>query len=67
MPPRGGITRIDARSARSPGHDDGMVPPPCQRVALGFLWRIDSPDWEPRAARMLDLVMDGLAAGAPGP
>ena len=34
---------------------------------MGFLWRIDSPDWEPRAARTLNLVIDGLRAGAPGP
>jgi AcrR family transcriptional regulator len=37
-------------------------------LMLGFLWRIDpKSDWASRAARMLDLVMDGLRAGAPEP
>ncbi len=35
-------------------------------LLLGFLWRIDnSPDWEVHAARLLDIVQDGLWAGAP--
>ncbi len=34
---------------------------------MGFLWRIDSADWEARAGRLLDLVMDGLRAGAQAP
>jgi hypothetical protein len=43
-----------------PGHDPDDV-----LLILGFLWRIaPSPDWEVRAARMLDIVMDGLRAGA---
>jgi AcrR family transcriptional regulator len=34
-------------------------------LLLGFLWRIDpGADAEARAARMLDLIMDGLQAGA---
>jgi hypothetical protein len=34
-------------------------------LVMGFLWRLDpSDDWEARAARLLDLVMDGLRAGA---
>jgi AcrR family transcriptional regulator len=37
-------------------------------LIMGFLWRIDpSADWQARAGRLLDLVMDGLRAGAPGP
>ncbi|MDX3852753.1 TetR/AcrR family transcriptional regulator [Streptomyces sp. AK02-01A] len=45
-----------------PGHDPDDV-----LLVMGFLWRIDSgDDWEARAGRMLDLVMDGLRAGAPG-
>jgi AcrR family transcriptional regulator len=37
-------------------------------LLLGFLWRIDpGPDADARAARLLDLVTDGLKAGAPGP
>jgi AcrR family transcriptional regulator len=35
-------------------------------LMLGFLWRIDpGDDGQARAARMLDLVVDGLRAGAP--
>ncbi|HWM40137.1 MAG TPA: TetR/AcrR family transcriptional regulator, partial [Streptomyces sp.] len=31
------------------------------------LWQIDPHgDWQPRVDRLLDLVMDGLRAGAPG-
>jgi AcrR family transcriptional regulator len=37
-------------------------------LLLGFLWRIDhKTDWASRARRLLDLIMDGLRAGAPGP
>ncbi|WP_217239172.1 TetR/AcrR family transcriptional regulator [Streptomyces sp. AC555_RSS877] len=36
-------------------------------LAIAGLWQIDPRgDWERRAARLLDLVMDGLRAGAPG-
>lgn len=35
-------------------------------LLLGFLWRIDSgPEAEARRARLLDLIVDGLRAGAP--
>ena len=45
------------------GHDPDDV-----LLILGFLWRIDpGPGAEARAARLLDLVMDGLRAGAPNP
>ncbi|MER6630287.1 TetR/AcrR family transcriptional regulator [Streptomyces sp. NPDC000987] len=37
-------------------------------LAIAGLWQIaPSDDWRPRAARLLDLVMDGLRAGAPRP
>ncbi|MBK3628242.1 TetR/AcrR family transcriptional regulator [Streptomyces sp. MBT49] len=37
-------------------------------LAIGGLWQMaPTDDWRPRAARLLDLVMDGLRAGAPGP
>ncbi|TRO60594.1 MULTISPECIES: TetR/AcrR family transcriptional regulator [unclassified Streptomyces] len=37
-------------------------------LAIGGLWLIDpESDWRPRATRLLDLVMDGLRVGAPGP
>ncbi|MEE1746146.1 MULTISPECIES: TetR/AcrR family transcriptional regulator [unclassified Streptomyces] len=36
-------------------------------LAIAGLWQIDPhSDWQPRAKRLLDLVMDGLRAGAPG-
>ncbi|WP_344071196.1 TetR/AcrR family transcriptional regulator [Streptomyces crystallinus] len=37
-------------------------------LAIAGLWQIDPHgDWHTRAGRLLDLVMDGLRAGAPGP
>ncbi|MEU7314044.1 TetR/AcrR family transcriptional regulator [Streptomyces sp. NPDC007083] len=36
-------------------------------LAIAGLWQIDPQhDWQARADRLLDLVMDGLRAGAPG-
>ncbi|KAF4408038.1 MULTISPECIES: TetR/AcrR family transcriptional regulator [Streptomyces] len=36
-------------------------------LAIGGLWQVDATeDWQPRVARLFDLVMDGLRAGAPG-
>jgi AcrR family transcriptional regulator len=36
-------------------------------LAIAGLWQIDPHgDWQLRTARLLDLVMDGLRAGAPG-
>ncbi|MGV9561340.1 TetR/AcrR family transcriptional regulator [Streptomyces sp. NPDC003480] len=36
-------------------------------LAIAGLWQIDPRgDWRPQAARLLDLVMDGLRVGAPG-
>jgi AcrR family transcriptional regulator len=35
-------------------------------LAIAGLWHIDPrQDWQPQAARLLDLVMDGLRVGAP--
>ncbi|GAB1331023.1 TetR/AcrR family transcriptional regulator [Streptomyces sp. NPDC093260] len=35
-------------------------------LAIAGIWQLDPhSDWQPRAARLLDLVMDGLRAGAP--
>ncbi|BCL32553.1 TetR/AcrR family transcriptional regulator [Streptomyces aurantiacus] len=35
-------------------------------LAIAGLWQLDAHgDWQSRAARLLDLVMDGLRAGAP--
>ncbi|MFJ9412979.1 TetR/AcrR family transcriptional regulator [Streptomyces sp. NPDC101227] len=37
-------------------------------LAIAGLWQIDPHgEWETRTGRLLDLVMDGLRAGAPGP
>jgi AcrR family transcriptional regulator len=34
-------------------------------LMMSFLWRIDpKSDWRPRAGKLLDLLMDGLRAGA---
>jgi AcrR family transcriptional regulator len=36
-------------------------------LAISGLWQIDPHgDWQSRAGRLLDLIMDGLRAGAPG-
>ncbi|GGS79282.1 TetR/AcrR family transcriptional regulator [Streptomyces violaceus] len=36
-------------------------------LTIGGLWTIDPhTDWQPRATRLLDLVMDALQVGAPG-
>ena len=36
-------------------------------LAIAGLWQIDPhDDWQARAGRLLDLVLDGLRAGAPG-
>jgi len=37
-------------------------------LLMGFLWRIDpNGEWQARSGRLLDLLMDGLRADAPGP
>jgi AcrR family transcriptional regulator len=36
-------------------------------LIMGFLWRIDpESDWRSRSGRLLDILIDGLRAGAPG-
>jgi hypothetical protein len=36
-------------------------------LIMGFLWRIDPrSDWRSRSGRLLDILVDGLKAGAPG-
>ncbi|BBC29788.1 hypothetical protein SGFS_010820 [Streptomyces graminofaciens] len=38
-----------------------------RRTGVPGLWQIDrAGDWQPRTTRLLDLIMDGLRAGAPG-
>ncbi|MDT0571997.1 TetR/AcrR family transcriptional regulator [Streptomyces sp. DSM 3412] len=37
-------------------------------LAIAGIWQIDSRgDWQAQSARLLELVMDGLRVGAPGP
>jgi hypothetical protein len=37
-------------------------------LAIAGLWQLTPhDDWQSRATRLLDIVMDGLRAGAPGP
>lgn len=51
----------DAAGTIRPGvtYDDFLL-------AIAGLWQLDPhTDWQPRAARLFDLVMDGLRAGAP--
>ena len=37
-------------------------------LAIAGIWQIDPRgDWQPRLGRLMDLVMDGLRVGAPGP
>jgi AcrR family transcriptional regulator len=44
----------------------GMTPDDFM-LAIAGLWQIDPhSDWQSRAGRLMDLVMDGLRAGAPG-
>ncbi len=44
----------------------GGIDPDDVLLLLGFLWRIDpGSDADARAARLLDLIVDGLKAGAP--
>ena len=54
------LRACDAAGSIQPGLDPDDV-----LLMTGFLWRIDDADWEARAARLLDLVMNGLRAGAP--
>ncbi|MFD5477768.1 TetR/AcrR family transcriptional regulator [Streptomyces hawaiiensis] len=36
-------------------------------LAIGGIWTLDPrTDWQPRATRLLDLIMDALRVGAPG-
>jgi len=55
------LTACEEAGRIRPGTDPDDV-----LLMLGFLWRIGATgDWEARAGRMLDVVMDGLRAGAP--
>ncbi|MFI2038441.1 TetR/AcrR family transcriptional regulator [Streptomyces bottropensis] len=52
-------------------HDAGTIRPGVTSddlvLAIAGVWQLDPQgDWEPRAARLFDLVMRGLRTGAPG-
>ena len=67
---RGPLTSAVAlllKASEEAGTIRGGVTPDDFMLAIAGLWQIDPHgDWQPRAARLLDLVMDGLRAGAPG-
>jgi AcrR family transcriptional regulator len=61
----GAITLL-LRACEEAGSIRSGLDPDDVLLMLGFLWRIDaSGDWEARANRMLDLVVDGLRAKPP--
>lgn len=61
----GAITLL-LRACEEAGSIRSGLDPDDVLLMLGFLWRIDpSGDWEARASRMLDLVVDGLRAKPP--
>ncbi len=74
---RGTLTRLGhgavSRPSRSCSTPTSGRAPSAQGVtpddfvlAIAGLWQMDAHgDWQPRAARLLDLVMDGLRVGAP--
>ena len=54
------LRACDEAGSIQPGLDPDNV-----LLLMGFLWRIDDADWDARASRLLNLVMNGLRAGAP--
>ena len=63
-PRRAAITLL-LRACNEAGSIQPGLDPNDVLLLTGFLWRIDDADWEARAARLLNLVMNGLRAGAP--
>ncbi|MFF0789152.1 TetR/AcrR family transcriptional regulator [Streptomyces spiralis] len=60
-------TELLLRANREAGTIRPDVTPDDFLLAIAGLWQIDPRgDWQSRATRLLDLVMDGLRAGAPG-
>jgi AcrR family transcriptional regulator len=57
------LTACEQDGSIGPGHDPDDV-----LLLLAFLWRVDpGPDASARTARLLDIVISGLRAGAPAP
>ncbi|WP_405943778.1 TetR/AcrR family transcriptional regulator [Streptomyces sp. NBC_00932] len=72
-PPKPGHTPLTSAAGLllSAGEEAGTIRPGVTAddflLAIAGLWQIDPhSDWQPRATRLMDLVMDGLRAGAPG-
>ncbi|MEG3628218.1 TetR/AcrR family transcriptional regulator [Streptomyces poriticola] len=60
-------TELLLRSNEEAGTIRAGVTPEDFLLAIAGLWQIEPRgDWQTRAGRLLDLVMDGLRAGAPG-
>ncbi|THA28674.1 TetR/AcrR family transcriptional regulator [Streptomyces sp. A1277] len=60
------ITLLLEANERAGGIRPGVTPDDFL-LAIAGLWQLDPrSDWQPRAARLFDLVMDGLRAGAAG-
>ncbi|RAJ60015.1 TetR family transcriptional regulator [Streptomyces sp. Amel2xB2] len=69
-PGHGPVTSA-AESLLRAGEEAGTIRPGVTAddflLAIAGLWQVDPHgDWQPRVGRLLDLVMDGLRAGAPG-
>jgi AcrR family transcriptional regulator len=74
---RGTLTKLGHGSVRSAvtllleaNEEAGTIRPGVTQddfmLAIAGLWQLDPhADWQPRATRLLDLVLDGLRAGAP--
>ncbi|OEV12910.1 TetR/AcrR family transcriptional regulator [Streptomyces nanshensis] len=68
-PGHGPVTSA-AESLLRTGEEAGTIRPGVTAddffLAIAGLWQVDPHgDWQPRVGRLLDLVMDGLRAGAP--
>lgn len=63
-----GAVTVLLRACEEDGSIRPGVDPDDVLLMLGFLWRIGpGEEGEARAARLLDLVIDGLRLGAPQP
>ncbi|MEV1022045.1 TetR/AcrR family transcriptional regulator [Streptomyces sp. NPDC050264] len=66
-PLTGAIALLLDANARAGTIRPGVTPDDFM-LAIAGLWLVDPhSDWQSRAGRLLDLVTDGLRAGAPGP
>ena len=62
------VTDLLLRACEEAGTIRPGVTPDDFMLAIAGLWQLaPHDDWQSRATRLLDIVMDGLRAGAPGP